>query len=72
MILEMHLQVIACLILFTCVSVIKTLAAKLLASHFHSTTHFTKMNQAIKKVSAWTCCSAIQHSQQQPMHCHHS
>ncbi|KAK9802607.1 hypothetical protein WJX73_001744 [Symbiochloris irregularis] len=42
---------LACLILFTCVDVVKTLAAKFLSSHFNQNAHNKKLTLALKKES---------------------
>ncbi|KAK9815600.1 hypothetical protein WJX72_006571 [[Myrmecia] bisecta] len=43
------LKVLGCLVLFTFGNVLKTLAAKMLATHFHKQAHFEKMQDALKK-----------------------
>lgn len=45
------MQFIACIIVFTGINFLKVLLAKLLASYFHSSTHFVKMQEALDKVS---------------------
>jgi hypothetical protein len=47
-------QVLGCLLIAACANVLKTLAAKLLATTFHRQAHFDKMQDALSKV----CCHA--------------
>ena len=46
-------QFLACLLIFTFANVVATLLSKALASHFHKSTHFDKMQQAIRNVRPW-------------------
>lgn len=50
------LQFIGCLIIFTFMNLLKVLIAKLLSSYFHTSTHFSKMQEALAKVISliWT------------------
>lgn len=43
-------QVLVCLVIAACANVLKTLAAKLLATSFHRQAHFDKMQDALSKV----------------------
>jgi hypothetical protein len=43
--------VLGCLLIAACANVLKTLAAKLLATTFHRQAHFDKMQDALSKVS---------------------
>ena len=45
------LKTLVCLTLFASGNVVKTLLAKLLASHFHRRAFFDKMQDALQKVS---------------------
>lgn len=45
------LKALACLVLFAAGNLLKTLLAKLLASHFHRRAFFDKMQDALQKVS---------------------
>lgn len=49
------LRALGCLSLFFFANVLKALAAKLMATSFHTDTHFRKMQEALEKVgrSAW-------------------
>lgn len=44
------LQVLVCIFLWLIVDVIKTMAAKLMAGHFHQETYFQRMQEALQKV----------------------
>ena len=44
------LKALACLVLFAAGNLLKTLLAKLLASHFHRRAFFDKMQDALQKV----------------------
>lgn len=44
------LQVLVCILLWLIVDVIKTMAAKLMAGHFHQETYFQRMQEALQKV----------------------
>jgi hypothetical protein len=44
------MQVLGCLLIAACANVLKTLAAKLLATTFHRQAHFDKMQDALSKV----------------------
>lgn len=44
-------RLLGCLLLFTFANVLKTLLAKIMASHFHKEAHFEKMQEALQKVS---------------------
>lgn len=44
------LQVLVCIFLWLIVDVIKTMAAKLMAGHFHQETYFQRMQEALRKV----------------------
>ena len=46
------LQVLVCIFLWLIVDVIKTMAAKLMAGHFHQETYFQRMQEALRKVLA--------------------
>lgn len=43
-------RLLGCLLLFTFANVLKTLLAKIMASHFHKEAHFEKMQEALQKV----------------------
>ena len=49
------IRVGACIILFAGASVLKTLLAKIMSSHFHQEAHFKKMQDAVRKVALLTC-----------------
>lgn len=52
------LQVLVCILLWLIVDVIKTMAAKLMAGHFHQETYFQRMQEALQKVLLllnWGC-----------------
>ncbi|KAL3160440.1 hypothetical protein ABBQ32_010760 [Trebouxia sp. C0010 RCD-2024] len=42
-------RLLGCLLLFTFANVLKTLLAKIMASHFHKEAHFEKMQEALQK-----------------------
>ena len=44
-------RLMGCLLLFFFANVLKTLIAKIMASHFHKEAHFEKMQEALQKVS---------------------
>lgn len=44
------MQVLVCIFLWLIVDVIKTMAAKLMAGHFHQETYFQRMQEALRKV----------------------
>jgi hypothetical protein len=43
-------RLLGCLLLFFFANVLKTLVAKIMASHFHKEAHFEKMQEALQKV----------------------
>ena len=43
-------RLLGCLLLFFFANVLKTLVAKVMASHFHKEAHFEKMQEALQKV----------------------
>lgn len=43
-------RLMGCLLLFFFANVLKTLMAKIMASHFHKEAHFEKMQEALHKV----------------------
>ena len=52
-------RLLGCLLLFFFANVLKTLVAKIMASHFHKEAHFEKMQEALQKVGAPLCCAAF-------------
>lgn len=62
------LQVLVCIFLWLIVDVIKTMAAKLMAGHFHQETYFQRMQEALRKVLIlWT--SSLQSCLQPVIQC---
>ena len=67
-------RLLGCLTLFFLANVLKTLAAKLLATSFHTEAHFQKMQEALEKVSIEPCvCMSMRQRQagqisMQPQH----
>lgn len=51
-------RLLGCLLLFFFANVLKTLVAKIMASHFHKEAHFEKMQEALQKVCCAVICSA--------------
>lgn len=43
-------RLLGCMLLFFFANVLKTLVAKIMASHFHKEAHFEKMQEALQKV----------------------
>lgn len=52
-------RLLGCLLLFTFANVLKTLLAKIMASHFHKEAHFEKMQEALQKVSPHVAFSLL-------------
>lgn len=60
-------RLLGCLLLFFFANVLKTLVAKIMASHFHKEAHFEKMQEALQKVCAMEgpgvqallCCAVL-------------
>ena len=52
-------RLLGCLLLFFFANVLKTLVAKIMASHFHKEAHFEKMQEALQKVSSKALCIAL-------------
>ena len=52
-------RLLGCLLLFFFANVLKTLVAKIMASHFHKEAHFEKMQEALQKVGALLCRAAL-------------
>jgi hypothetical protein len=57
-------RLLGCLLLFFFANVLKTLVAKIMASHFHKEAHFEKMQEALQKVCAMEgigvlCCAML-------------
>ncbi len=47
------LRIFCCLTLFSVGMILKTLAAKMLSSHFNKSSFFDKMQDALRKVNPW-------------------
>ena len=52
-------RLLGCLLLFTFANVLKTLLAKIMASHFHKEAHFEKMQEALQKVPCQPTTSVL-------------
>ena len=55
-------RLLGCLLLFCFANVLKTLVAKIMASHFHKEAHFEKMQEALQKVGLYgvsLCCVVL-------------
>ncbi len=50
------LQVLVCFVIGAAANVLKTLAAKLMATQFHRQAHFDKMQDALSKVRHVSIC----------------
>jgi len=63
-----HAQFVACLLIFTSANVLGTLLSKAMASHFHKEAHFSKMQDAIRKVSNGPCMTWLKEAERDCCH----
>ena len=52
---DVCVKILGCFTIFCVANLVKMLAAKQMASHFHAKTHFMKMREALKKVDQLAC-----------------
>ena len=52
---DVCVKILGCCTIFCVANLVKMLAAKQMASHFHAKTHFMKMREALKKVDQPAC-----------------